>query len=127
MRWVRTLDPMTSGGWEFRSVAPDGSSAIFSSTHQLTRSGHVITVWLRQEYAETQRGEEGPYLSTVEKRQYDCKKQLTRPLLVMFYAGNNIQGTSATDEGDPKTTSWNAIVPGTREETSYLWACGTGK
>jgi len=25
MAWVHTLDPMTSGGWEFRSVATEGS------------------------------------------------------------------------------------------------------
>ena len=39
MAWVRTLDPMASGGWEFRSVATDGSWAIFASTHQLKRYG----------------------------------------------------------------------------------------
>jgi hypothetical protein len=49
MTWVRTLDPMTSGGWEFRSVATDGSWAIFTSTHQFKRSGQVVTLWMRNE------------------------------------------------------------------------------
>ncbi len=80
MAWVRTLDPMTSGGWEFRSVAPDGSSAIFSSTHQLKRSGQTVMVWMRHEYAEAQTADSGPYLSAVEKVQYDCKKQQQRTL-----------------------------------------------
>src|SRR5271169_1928809 len=39
MAWVRTLDPMTAGGWEFRAVDSDGSWATFSSTHQFKRSG----------------------------------------------------------------------------------------
>src|ERR1700722_13291276 len=30
MAWVRTLNPMSDGGWQFRSVAPDGSWANFS-------------------------------------------------------------------------------------------------
>src|SRR5271163_1819485 len=61
MAWVRSLDPMTSGGWEFRAVASDGSWATFSSTHQMKRSGQVVTVWLRQEYAEPQVGVDGRY------------------------------------------------------------------
>src|SRR3984957_18379396 len=71
MAWVRTLDPMTSGGWEFRSVATDGSWAIFSSTHQMKRSGQIVTAWMRFEYAEPQVGDGSPYMSAVEKQQYD--------------------------------------------------------
>src|SRR5579862_8111129 len=100
MAWVRTLDPMTSGGWEFRSVATDGSWAIFSSTHQLKRSGQIITLWMRHEYAEPQAADAGPYLSAVEKAQYDCKKQQARSLLVIYYAANNIQGNEQTEEAD---------------------------
>jgi hypothetical protein len=123
MAWVRTLDPMTAGGWEFRSVATDGSWAVFSSTHQLKRSGQTVTVWMRHEYAEAQTGDGGPYLSAVQKTQYDCKKQQSRDLLVVYYSANNIQGSEQTDEADPKSTPWNAIVPGTRDESNFLWAC----
>jgi hypothetical protein len=127
MAWVRTLDPLTGGGWEFRSVAEDGSWATFTTDHQLKRSGKTITVWLRQEYAEPQSGEDGKYLSVVQKVQYDCAKQQERPLLVVYYASNNIQGGAQTDEGDIKTTPWNAIIPGTRDESNFLWACGARK
>jgi len=48
MGWVHTLNPMTAGGWQFRAVAPDGSWASFSTEHQMKRSGHLITVWLRR-------------------------------------------------------------------------------
>jgi hypothetical protein len=37
MAWVRTLDPLSSGGWTFRSVAPDGSWAAYSTEHQMKR------------------------------------------------------------------------------------------
>src|ERR1700760_2056055 len=90
MAWVRTLDPMTGGGWEFRSVATDGSWAIFTSTHQLKRSGQVVTVWMRSEYAEPQLGDAGSYLSAVEKAQYDCKKDQFRGLLAIYYMANKI-------------------------------------
>lgn len=123
MGWVRTLDPLTSGGWEFRSVSEDGSWATFTTNHQLKRSGKTVTVWLRQEYAEPQSGDAGKYLSVVQKVQYDCGKQQERPLLVVYYASNNIQGNSQTDEGDVKTTPWNAIIPGTRDEANFAWAC----
>ena len=124
MAWVRTLDPMTSGGWQFRSVASDGAWAVFSSTHQLKRSGQVVTVWMRHEYAEAQTGDSGPYLSAVEKTQFDCKKQQSRNLLVVYYSANNIQGNQQTDEADPKSTPWDPIIPGTRDESNFLWACG---
>jgi hypothetical protein len=127
MAWVRTLDPMTSGGWEFRSVATDGSWAIFSSSHQLKRSGQVVTVWMRNEYAEPQLGEAGPYLSAVEKAQYDCKKEQYRSLLVIYYAANNIQGSEQTEEADGKNTPWSPIVPGTRDESNSLWACSQAR
>ena len=128
MGWVLTLDPMTSGGWEFRAVDNRGSWATFSRTHQLKRSGQVVTVWLRQEYAEPQTGNTVPYLSEVEKVQYDCKKEQARDLLAVYYTANNVQGGGQqTEESDPKSTPWNAIVPGTREETTFLWACGLAK
>jgi len=123
MGWVHTLDPMSAGGWEFRTVATDGSWATFSSTHQLKRSGQVVTLWLRQEYAEPQTGGGSPYSSLVEKAQYDCKKEQTRGLLVIYYSGNNIQGSEQTEESDPKDTPWAAVVPGTREELNFQWAC----
>jgi hypothetical protein len=127
MAWVRTLDPMTSGGWEFRSVATDGSWAIFSSTHQFKRSGQVVTLWMRNEYAEPQQGDSGPYLSAVEKAQYDCKKQQSRKLLVIYYAVNNIQGSEQTEEADSKNMPWNPIVPGTRDESNFLWSCSQAR
>lgn len=123
MAWVRSLDPMTAGGWEFRAVDGDGLWATFSSTHQFKRSGQVITVWLRQEYAEPQTGIGGHYLSAVDKSQFDCKKQQTRDLLTVYYTANNIRGDAQTEEADPKITPWNPIVPGTHQETILLWAC----
>jgi hypothetical protein len=127
MAWVRTLDPMAAGGWEFRAVAADGSWATYSTTHQMKRVGSQVTVWLRQEYAEPQAGGSGKYLSVVEKIQYDCTRDRARPLLIIYYAGNNIQGSEQSEEADAKTAVWSAIVPGTRDEFNYLWACGAGK
>ena len=127
MAWVRTLDPMSAGGWEFRAVAADGSWATYSTIHQMKRAGSQVTVWLRQEYAEPQAGDNGKYLSVVEKIQYDCAKDRARPLLVIYYAANNIQGSEQSEEADTKTAVWNPIVPGTRDEFNYRWACGAGK
>ena len=123
MAWVRSLNPMAAGGWEVRAVANDGAWATFSTNHQMKRSGKLVTVWLREEYAEPQAGSEGWYSSLVQKMQYDCVKQQARTLLVVYYADNNIQGSEQSEEADVKTAAWNAIVPGTRDETNFLWAC----
>jgi hypothetical protein len=127
MAWVRTLDPMATGGWEFRSVAIDGSWGIFTSTHQLQRKGQTVTGWIRYEYAEPQRGQGTPYMSAVEKQEYECKKQQTRNLLAIYYSANNLQGTQETEEADLKSTPWSPIVPGTREETNFTWACAQSR
>ncbi len=127
MGWVRTLDPLTQGGWEFRAVASDGSWATYGTMHQMKRSGKLVTVWLRHEFAEPQSGSDGKYLSVVQKVQYDCGKQRSRTLLVVYYADNNIQGSEQSEESDPKTAPWTSIVPGTREEHDSSWACDLGK
>jgi hypothetical protein len=127
MAWVRTLDPMSPGGWEFRSVGADGSWATFSTEHQLKRSGHLVTAWLRQEYPEPQRSAAGDmYLSDVEKVQYDCAKERARVLLAIYYAENNLAGSQQSEEADPKQVQWDPIVPGTQSELISHWACGAG-
>ncbi len=124
MAWVRTLDPMSSGGWEFRTVANDGSWASFTTTHQMKRSGKVVTVWLRQEFAEPQLDPNGdPYLSIVQKIDYDCAKEQARPELIIYYGANNIKGSAQTEQADPKQAPWTPIVPGTLGETNLQWAC----
>lgn len=123
MGWVKTLDPMTAGGWEFRAVGTDGSWATYSTTHQMKRTGSTVTVWLRHEYAEPQTGDPAKYSSAVQKIQYDCSKERTRVMLVVYYSDNNLQGTEQSEESDPKATPWSAIVPGTRDETDFTWAC----
>jgi hypothetical protein len=124
MSWVRTLNPLAEGGWQFRSVAPDGSWASFSTEHQLKRSGHLVTAWLRQEYPEPQRGNSGGiYLSYVEKIQYDCSNERARALLIIYYSENNITGSEESDATDVKQAVWVPIVPGTPSENIYHLAC----
>jgi hypothetical protein len=127
MAWVRTLNPMTNGGWEFRAVADDGSWAAYTTSHQMQRSGKKVTIWLRHEYAELQNTADHRYMSVVEKAQYDCGKQQERPLMVIYYSGNNLLGSEETEQADPKVAEWNPIVPGTRDETNFLWACNLDK
>jgi hypothetical protein len=127
MAWVRTLDPMSQGGWVFRAVGTDGSWATFSTEHQMKRSGHQVTVWLRQEYPEPQRSADGDvYVSDVEKIQYDCAKARAQVLLAVYYTQNNLAGNQQSEEADPKQAAWDAIVPGTQSEIIFRWVCGTG-
>jgi hypothetical protein len=124
MSWVRTLNPLAAGGWQFRAVAPDGSWASYSSDHQMKRSGRLITVWLRQEYPEPQRSNGGDiYLSFVEKMQFDCAHEQARALLIIYYSENNITGSETSEATDVKQAVWVPIVPGTQSENVYLWAC----
>ena len=127
MAWVRTLDPMAQGGWTFRAVGKDGSWATFSTEHQMKRSGHQVTVWLRQEYPELQRNADGDvYASDVEKIQYDCAKARAQVLLAVYYAQNNLAGNQQSEEADPKQAAWDAIVPGTQSEIIFRWVCAPG-
>jgi hypothetical protein len=127
MAWVRTLNPMSAGGWQFRAVAADGSWAAYSTDHQMKRAGRLVTVWLRQEYPEPQRNNGGDiFLSNVEKIQYDCANQRARALLIIYYAENNISGNQQTEATDVKQAPWDPIVPGTQSEYIYQWACQAG-
>ena len=127
MAWVRTLDPMSEGGWVFKAVASDGSWAMFSTDHQLKRSGHQVTAWLRQEFPEAQQNPAGDmYLSDVEKVQYDCTKSQARVLLIIYYTANNLAGSQQSEETDPKQAPWDPIVPGTQGESAFHWTCSSG-
>jgi len=126
MAWVRTLNPLTAGGWQFRSVAPDGSWASFSTEHQMKRSGHLVTAWLREEYPEPQRSNSGGvYMSYVEKIQYDCANERARALLIIYYSDNNITGSEESEATDIKQAAWVPIVPGTPSDNIYEWVCQT--
>ncbi len=124
MGWVHTLDPMPSGGWEFRAAAGDAAWAAYSTDHQLKRSGGSVIVWLRQEFSEPQQDPRGgSYLSYVQKVEYDCQKNRVRPSLVIYYSDNNLRGVTQSIDMDPKQTQWGSIVPGTLDETNFQWAC----
>ncbi len=124
MAWVHTLNPLSEGGWQFRFVAPDGSWASFGTERQIKRSGHLVTAWLRQEYPEPQKSNNGGiYLSYVEKIQYDCANERARALLIIYYSENNITGSEESDATDIKQAAWVPIVPGTPSENIYQWAC----
>lgn len=126
MAWVRTLNPMSVGGWEFRGVATDGSWASYSTNHQIKRSGHMITLWLRQEYPEPQQDSAGDlFLSNVEQVQFDCGKDRQRLLMVIYYSENNISGSQQQEQNDPKNAPWQAVVPGTQSESVFQWACSS--
>jgi hypothetical protein len=121
---VRTLDPMSQGGWTLRAVGTDGSWATFSTDHQLKQSGHQVTVWLRQEYPEIQRGSDGQaYKSDVERIEYDCAKFQARVLMVIYYAENNLSGSQQSESNDPKQAPWDPVVPGTQGEIMFHFAC----
>src|SRR5258708_22181283 len=49
MAWVRTLNPLTAGGWAFRSVAPDRSLGSLCTERHMKRSGHLLNTWPRGE------------------------------------------------------------------------------
>jgi hypothetical protein len=124
MGWVRSLDPMPAGGWEFRAAAGDAAWAAFSTVHQLKRSGNVVTVWLRQEFAEVQQDSRaGNHLSLVQRVDFDCERIRARPDIVIYYTDNNLRGVTQSIEMDPKQTQWGPIVPGTVDETNFQWAC----
>ena len=126
MSWVRTLDPMTAGGWVFKAVASDGSWATYSTDHQFKRSGHEATAWVRQEFPEAQHESGGDwYLSNVEKVLYDCKKAQAKVLMIVYYTANNLTGSEQTQTSDPKEAPWQSIVPGTQSEAAFHWACGS--
>jgi len=128
MSWVNTLDPLPQGGWQFRFVAGDGSATVFSSSHQRSRVGAIVTVWFRYEHAEPiMNAHSFTYMSNVEKTQFDCANARTRLLSATYYAENNLAGKSENVEQDPNTISWRSIAPGSGYEVNIVWACGAIK
>jgi hypothetical protein len=124
MSWVRTLNPMATGGWEFRGVAADGSWAILqhrSPDEALRAHDHAVAAAGISRGAEEQRRRS--ILEQRRKVQFDCGKDRQRLLIVIYYSENNISGSQQQEENDPKNAPWQAVVPGTQSESVFQWAC----
>lgn len=125
--WATKLDPLSSGGWEVQDVTADGISVLFGSRRHEVRKGTTVTVWLRDEFRETQVKNGQTYKGLVERDVYDCERMTTKVLSVTYYAENNLQASGNSYAYDEGAVRWIPIIPGTVGESILDWACKSPK
>jgi hypothetical protein len=124
--WMKALEPLPGGGWTRLTTAPDGSWALYQSSHQLIRANGIVRMWLRWEFRSPQL-ESGvsPYSSLITLVELNCPQIESRTLSNIFYAENNLGGASQSFPSTAKDVPWEPIPPGTVHET--LWSAYCGK
>jgi hypothetical protein len=117
--WIRTLDPLTAGGWELLTWNTGG--AIYVSYRNAQRDGAVATVWIRWEYLSPHQFKGVSYKSSAERTQFDCVQMTARALTQSFYERNSLAGDSQSFAYDKPM--WAPGVPGTLLEALGATVC----
>jgi hypothetical protein len=122
--WTHELDPLPNGGWSFRHYADDWSWALYTSNHQRRRVGDVVTLWLRWEHRDSQSPAGHAFRSYVEKVEFDCNGARMRTVAETFYAERNLKGNPHSLDLNPKSITWDSVIPGSQGEYNLQYACG---
>jgi hypothetical protein len=123
--WTHELDPLPNGGWSFRHFADDWSYALYSSNHQRRRVGDVVTLWLRWEQRDQQNATGYAFRSYVAKVEFDCTGARMRTVAETFYPERNLKGDPQSLDLNPKSITWDSVIPGSQGEYTLQFACGT--
>lgn len=115
--WIKTLQLMPSGGWEWLTQAE--GVQVFVSYRNTIREGNIVTVWQRWEYSHTV---DGYHKSIAERTQVDCVQVATRTLSQSLYPLNNLGG-DPQEITPEKTSPWKPQVPGTIGELVVSTVC----
>lgn len=125
--WAASINPLPNGGWLYIGSLADDAGFFFASTHNVVRSGAVVTIWIRWEYREEQSSSAYvKYRSSVAREDIDCARQAVKILTISLYPKNNMDGTATSYVYEQKAR-WDPSVPGTVGEFLSNWVCNRFK
>ena len=87
--------------------------------------GKYPEAYMRWEYAKPQKDDNGKlYLSEVQQVELDCAANRWNPLLLTYYAENNLSGAEVySGHGDPQDPLWDTPEPQSVFEAAVRKAC----
>lgn len=106
-------------GWV--AVSDTDRFITFADPASISKSGDTVKMWDLLDYRKVREVEGFRYLSQKSESEYDCKKALTRPLVMFLHVGMMGSGDTVftSDTPDP----WQRVEPGSVNEALLKYAC----
>ena len=121
---VAMLCAMISGhaaaGWV--AVSDTERFITFADPATITKTGDTVKMWDLLDYRKVREVEGYRYLSQKSESEYDCKKALTRPLVMFLHLG--IMGSGEPVFNSTTPDPWQRVEPGSVNEALLNYACG---
>ena len=109
--------------WLYLSQALDGQATFYVESESLRRSSTRAKMWEMTDFRDPMRLPVGQYLSSKERKEYDCSAEATKILYVTTYAERMGTGRVVTSINTEEFEKWRPIVPGSVDEAKWKMAC----
>ena len=93
----------------------------FADPASISKAGDTVKMWDLLDYRKMREVEGLRYLSQKSESEYDCKKALTRPLVVLLHVG--MMGSGETVFTSTTPDEWQRVPPGSVNEALLKYAC----
>jgi hypothetical protein len=115
------MQSSASAGWV--AVNDTGRFIAFADPATISKTGDTVKMWDLLEYRQVREVEGYRYSSQRSESEYDCKKALTRPLVMFLHIGMMGSGATVFDSNTPD--DWQQVAPGSVNEVLLKYACAT--
>ena len=89
----------------------------------IRKVGNMVQMWVLRDYKTAQVFEGGPYMSTREQFEYDCKQERLQLLTVFAHSENLAKGKIVHSESFDYE-EWQPVPRGTINQSLWKFACG---
>ena len=109
-----------AAGW----VAVSGTDRFitFADPATISKAGDTVKMWDLLDYKAPREVEGIRYLSQKSQSEYNCREQLTRPLVLFLHSKMMGSGEAVFNSSTPD--DWRRVAPGSVNEALLKYACG---
>jgi hypothetical protein len=116
---LAVLSGNVAAGWV--AVSDTDRFITFADPASISKTGDTVKMWDLLDYRKVREVEGFRYLSQKSESEYDCKKALTRPLVMFLHVG--IMGSGETVFTSNTPDPWQRVEPGSVNEALLKYAC----
>ena len=100
----------------------EGGADIYIDRATLSKSGHIVKVWIMEDYKGPRTFSGKTFQSAKLQHEYDCKDRQRRTVQSTLHSAQ--KGNGAVVQTGSQPTAWRPITANTVAETMWKMACG---
>jgi hypothetical protein len=121
--WAMLLAVMSSNAAAAWVAVTDTSGFItFADPATILKAGDMVKMWELLDYKAVREVEGVRYMSQKAQSEYNCTKELVRPLVVSLHPGIMGSGEPVFNSATPD--DWQRVTRGSVSESLLKYACG---